>query len=62
MRIVYRIPREGTLMWFDMLAIPADARHVANAHRFIDFLLRPEVIADITAYVNYANANRLRMR
>lgn len=56
--IEYTIPREGALMWFDMLAIPADARNVDNAHRFIDFLLRPEVIADVTAYVNYANANQ----
>jgi putrescine transport system substrate-binding protein len=55
--IDYRIPREGALLWFDMLAIPAGARHVENAHRFIDYLLRPEVIAEITAYVRYANPN-----
>lgn len=55
--IAYAIPREGALVWFDMLAIPADARNVANAHRFIDFLLRPEVIAPVTEYVKYANAN-----
>jgi putrescine transport system substrate-binding protein len=56
-RIAYTIPREGALMWFDMLAIPADARNVDNAHRFIDFLLRPDVIAEVTDYVKYANAN-----
>lgn len=56
--IAYSIPREGALIWFDMLAIPADARNVDNAHRFIDFLLRPEVIAEVTGYVKYANANR----
>jgi len=55
--IRYTIPREGALLWVDMLAIPADARHVQNAHRFIDYLLRPEVIAEITGYVKYANAN-----
>ncbi len=56
-RIVYSIPREGALMWFDMLAIPADSRNPENAHRFIDFILRPEVIAEITEHVKYANAN-----
>jgi putrescine transport system substrate-binding protein len=56
--VSYRIPREGGVIWFDLLAIPADARNVANAHRFIDFLLQPEVIAEVTAYVKYANANR----
>ena len=56
-RIRYSIPREGALMWFDMFAIPVDARHPENAHRFIDFLLRPDVIAEVSAYVKYANAN-----
>ena len=51
----YAIPEEGAPMWFDMLAIPADARNPDNAHRFIDFLLRPEVMAEITNYVAYAN-------
>lgn len=51
----YVIPAEGAPVWFDMLAIPADARNVDNAHRFIDFLLRPEVMAEITEYVAYAN-------
>lgn len=55
--IEYVIPREGALMWFDMLAIPAGARNVDNAHRFIDYLLRPEVIAEVTETVKYANAN-----
>ncbi|MEQ8234585.1 MAG: polyamine ABC transporter substrate-binding protein [Gammaproteobacteria bacterium] len=55
--IDYVVPREGAPMWFDVLAIPKDAPHPDNAHRFIDFLLRPEVIAAITNAVNYANAN-----
>jgi putrescine transport system substrate-binding protein len=55
--IRYVIPREGALMWFDTLAIPADARHPANAHAFIDFLLRPEVAAANSNFVNYATAN-----
>jgi putrescine transport system substrate-binding protein len=53
----YVIPREGALMWFDTLAIPADAAHPANAHAFIDYLLRPDVAAANSNFVNYATAN-----
>ncbi|MBN8279646.1 MAG: polyamine ABC transporter substrate-binding protein [Gammaproteobacteria bacterium] len=55
--IKYRIPREGAVMFFDMLAIPADAKHVKNAHLFIDYLMRPEVAAKNSNFVNYANSN-----
>jgi putrescine transport system substrate-binding protein len=55
--IKYLIPREGAVMFFDMLAIPNDAKRVKNAHLFIDFLLRPEVAARNTNFVNYANSN-----
>ena len=55
--IRYVIPREGALMWFDTLAIPADAAHPNNAHAFINYLLRPEVAAANSNYVNYATAN-----
>jgi putrescine transport system substrate-binding protein len=55
--IRYSIPKEGALMWFDTLAIPADAKHPRNAHLFIDYLLRPEVAARNSDFVNYANAN-----
>jgi len=55
--VKYSIPNEGTQMWFDMMAIPADAPNKENAHAFIDFLMRPEVIAQATNYVNFANAN-----
>jgi putrescine transport system substrate-binding protein len=55
--IEYSIPREGALMWFDTLAIPADAPHPQEAHAFIDFLLRPEVAAANSNFVNYATAN-----
>lgn len=55
--IAYAIPREGANLWFDMLAIPADARNVDQAHAFIDYLLRPEVIAAVSDYVGYANPN-----
>ena len=53
----YVIPREGSDVFYDMLVIPSDARHPGNAHAFINYLLRPEVIAKITNYVSYANAN-----
>ena len=57
-RLAYTVPREGTVMWFDTLLIPADAPHPHNAHLFLNFLLRPQVIAAISDYIGYANANR----
>jgi len=55
--IAYSIPKEGAASFFDMLAIPADAKNVDEAHQFIDYLLRPEVIASITNYVQFPNGN-----
>ena len=55
--VLYRIPTEGSLMWFDTMAIPADAPHPQAAHAFIDFMLRPESIAELTNSVFFANAN-----
>ncbi len=55
--IAFRVPREGAQMAIDMLAIPADAPHPDNAHRFIDYILRPDVIAAITNAVSYPNPN-----
>ena len=55
--IKYVIPKEGAVMWFDSLAIPADAPHPDNAHQFINYMMRPEVIAAVSNYVFYANAN-----
>jgi putrescine transport system substrate-binding protein len=52
----YVAPKEGAELAFDMLAIPADAPHPEKAERFIDFLLRPEVMAGITNAVSYPNA------
>ncbi len=59
--IGYVIPKEGTVIWFDLMAIPADAPHPGNAHKFIDFILKPEVAAAITNYVFYANPNKASM-
>jgi putrescine transport system substrate-binding protein len=55
--VAYSIPKEGAATWFDMIAIPSDADNVDNAHKFLDFLMRPEVIAGITNYVSYPNGN-----
>lgn len=56
--IVYSVPKEGALMWFDALAIPKDAPNKDNAHAFINYLLRPEVIARASNAVFYPNANK----
>lgn len=48
--LVYAIPREGGVAWFDMFVVPADAPHPEAAHRFIDHMLRPDVSAAATAY------------
>lgn len=53
----YVIPAEGAVIWTDVIAIPAQAKNVAAAHQFIDFILRPEVAARISNYVMSANAN-----
>jgi len=55
--IGYAIPKEGAQMFFDNLAIPKDARNVAEAHAFIDYLLRPEVAAKNSNFLGYANGN-----
>jgi putrescine transport system substrate-binding protein len=54
----YVIPQEGAQMWFDQMAIPSDAKNVEGAHKFIDFIMRPEVIAKASNYVVYANGNK----
>ena len=54
----YIIPKEGSGMWFDNLYIPADAPHKENAYLFLNYMLRPEVIAASTDYIGYANANK----
>ncbi len=56
-KLAYAIPKEGGNLWFDVLAIPKDARNVKEAHALIDYLLKPEVIAQVSDYVGYANPN-----
>ncbi|WP_244086511.1 extracellular solute-binding protein, partial [Aeromonas caviae] len=55
--IAYSIPKEGGNLWFDMMAIPADATNVKEAHALINYILEPQVIAKVSDYVGYANPN-----
>src|SRR6195256_3169496 len=55
--IGYAIPKEGAQMFFDNLAIPADAKNVAEAYALIDYLYRPEVAAKNSDFLSYANGN-----
>ena len=55
--IAYVVPSEGAVVWTDVMAIPADAKNVAEAHQFIEYLMKPEVIAGVSNYVSYANPN-----
>jgi putrescine transport system substrate-binding protein len=55
--IAYSLPVEGTQLWFDMMAIPADAPNPEAAYKWMNFIMEPEITADITDYVSYANAN-----
>jgi putrescine transport system substrate-binding protein len=52
------LPKSGGVLFFDMMAIPADAAHPTNAHLFINYILRPEVHASLTNKLLYANANK----
>ena len=54
----YTMPKEGSALWVDGIYIPADAPHKDNAYLFINFLMRPDIAADIANEVRYANMNR----
>jgi putrescine transport system substrate-binding protein len=58
----YAIPKEGAINYFDMLAIPADAPHPANAHAFLNYLMDPEVIAKVTNKTRFASGNAAALR
>nr|WP_246374869.1 polyamine ABC transporter substrate-binding protein [Pseudochelatococcus contaminans] len=55
--IEYLIPKEGAMVWFDNLAMPADAPHPEEARQFLDFLNRPEIAARNADFVAYASGN-----
>ncbi|KAA9001059.1 spermidine/putrescine ABC transporter substrate-binding protein PotF [Affinibrenneria salicis] len=56
--ISYSIPKEGAMAFFDVYAIPADAKNLDEAYAFLNYLLKPDVIANISNHVFYANANK----
>jgi len=56
-KLQYNIPKEGAIQFFDMLAVPADAPHVGNAHKFINYLLSKDVAIKNTNFVRYASPN-----
>jgi putrescine transport system substrate-binding protein len=55
--IKYAVPKEGSILWFDMLAIPKDAPDPDSAYAFLNYIMIPQVIADISNSKRYANAN-----
>lgn len=55
--LAYYVPKTGAPAWFDVMCIPSDAGNVENAYLFLDYMLRPDVIAACTNYTYYANAN-----
>jgi putrescine transport system substrate-binding protein len=56
--IAYNAPTEGALMWFDQMAIPVDAPNPTGAHKFLNFILDAQNMADASNYVYYANGNK----
>lgn len=56
--VIYRIPREGTLLWADSMAMPANAPHPEAARAFIEFMMRPQPMAELTNTLYFANANQ----
>ena len=56
------VPKGGSTLFFDTMAIPKDAPHPENAHRFINYILRPEVHASLTNKVFYANPNAASLK
>lgn len=55
--IRYVIPREGAMRWMDVMAIAKGAKHIDNAHRFLQYMMQPETIAAVSNHVAYANGN-----
>lgn len=57
LNLEYHVPKTGAPAWLDMMVIPSDAPHVDNAHKFLNYMMEPEVIAKCSNFTNYANAN-----
>ncbi len=60
--LAYVIPKEGSQVWFDVFTIPIDAPNPEAAYKFLDYMLRPEVIAKASNFTQYANANATATR
>lgn len=56
--LAYHVPKTGAPLWFDVMVIPQDAPHKDNAYAFLNYLMKPEVIAKCTNFIGYANANK----
>ncbi len=56
--IAYNAPKEGAQMWFDQMAIPADAPNPDGAHKFLNFIMDAQNMAAASNYVYYANGNK----
>ena len=55
--IQYAVPKEGSILWFDMLAVPKDAPDPESAYAFLNYIMTPQVAADISNFKRYADAN-----
>jgi putrescine transport system substrate-binding protein len=55
--IKYALPKEGSIIWFDMLAIPKEAPNLESAYAFMNYMMTPQVIADVSNFKRYADAN-----
>jgi putrescine transport system substrate-binding protein len=55
--IKYFVPKEGSVLWIDMLAIPKDAPDRESAYAFVNYMMTPQVIAEVSNFKRFANAN-----
>ena len=53
----YIYPKNGANIWFDSIVIPVGAKHIENAYKFINFILRPEIAKMISMHVGYSTPN-----
>lgn len=56
-KLAYVVPKEGSTMWIDNFVMPSDAPNADNAHKLIDFLMRPDIAARNSNYLQYPNGN-----
>src|SRR6202050_2053660 len=55
--IKYTVPKEGSILWFDLLAIPKDAPHPDSAYAFMNHMMEPKAVAEVSNFKRFANAN-----